>query len=106
MRKQRLGAVLLVAFVMSSGCGAKKLTADDCENFADHIMDLTVQRMTTMLPPQRPGMTLPIAAAYQAVQGQRGTFVRECTNGMPRAAYDCLMRAASVDAMTACAVPK
>jgi hypothetical protein len=100
-----LGAVLLVAFMTAAGCG-KRLSADDCERFADHLVDLTVQQMTGLLPPARPGLTPPVEAAKQAVQSQRGTFLAQCTSGMPRAAYDCLMRADSVSAMSSCAAAK
>src|SRR5262245_32013544 len=105
MRKLTFGLALLVAATTTASC-SKKVTAADCEKFADHMLDLTVKQMAGMLPPQRPGMPSPLENARQAVRSQRGTFVTQCTSGLPRAAYDCMMNAASVDAMTACAAAR
>ena len=103
MGKLTLGVGLLVAAATTASCSSKKVTAEDCEKFADHMLDLTVKQMAGMLPPARPGMPSPMDAAKQAVQSQRGTFVSQCASGLPRSAYDCMMQADSVDAMTKCA---
>ena len=104
MRKLMLGVALLVVAATAVSC-SKKVSAADCEAFADHMLDLTVKQMAGMLP-QRPGMPSPLESARQAVASQRGTFVTQCTSGLPRAAYDCMMNAASVNEMTACAAAK
>ena len=105
MGKWTLGVGLLVAAATTVSCNSKKVSAEDCEKFADHMLDLTVKQMAGMLPPARPGMPSPMDAAKQAVQSQRGTFVSQCA-GLPRPAYDCIMQADSVDAMTRCASAK
>ena len=105
MRKLTFGLALLAASATTASCG-KKVTAEDCERFADHMLDLTVKQISGMLPPQRPGMPSPMDNARQVVSSQRGSFVTQCTSGLPRAAYDCMMNAASVDAMTACAAAR
>lgn len=105
MGKLTLGVGLLVAAAMTASCNSKKVTGEDCEKFADHMVDLTVKQMAGMVPPARSGMPSPMDAAKQAVQSQRGTFVSQCS-GLPRVAYDCIMQADSVDAMTRCAAAK
>jgi len=106
MGKLTLGVGLLVAAAATASCSNKKVTAEDCEKFADHMLDLTVKQMTGMVPPARPGMPSPMEAAKQAVQSQRGSFLAQCTGGLPRAAYDCMMQADSVETMTRCAAAK
>jgi hypothetical protein len=104
MRKLTLGLAFLVAGATSASC-SKNMSAADCEKFADHMLDLTVKQMAGMLPPPRPGMPSPLESAKQAVQSQRATFVTQCAT-LPRAAYDCMMKASSVSEMTPCATAK
>ena len=104
MRKLTLGLALLVGAATSASCD-KNVSAADCEKFADHMLDLTVKQISGMLPPPRPGMPSPMDSAKQAVQSQRPTFVTQCST-LPRAAYDCMMKATSVGEMTACAGAK
>jgi hypothetical protein len=99
MRDLMFGAAVLVAAAASPAC-SKKVTADECEKFADHMVEMTLKETGAHVPPGATPGTME-GILKNALQAQRGQFVQQCTSGMPRAAYDCMMRATSVTAIQA-----
>jgi hypothetical protein len=105
MRDLTLGAALLVLAVTAGACN-KNATAEECEKLADHITELAMAAATAGLGPNAPGVPAQTAALTnslaQMVREQRPGYVAQCTRGMPRAAYDCMMRATTVKALADC----
>lgn len=86
-----LNAVTIISLLAVSACG--KPSDDDCEKFADHMVELTVKEV---------GIEGMEDAIREEAMKQRPEFVKACKEEGTKSEVDCALKADSLDALSKC----
>jgi hypothetical protein len=88
-----LNAVTIISFLAVSACSLGKPSDDDCEKFADHMVELTIKEV---------GIEGMEDVIREEAMKQRPEFVKACKEEGTKGEVDCALKADSLDALAKC----
>ena len=94
--------VFVLAALLVAGCGKKPPTEAECEQFAEHMTQLTFKSVGSAAgkADAMDGMLAKVA------QSSRQQYLQTCKQMPTRALYDCMMKATSVNELPACSTAR